>query len=213
MTDAGDAWGGDLPGVRSRDLEGIAAPADPVALADWPARLEALEATTNVLRWYVEGALSAIGAAGGSRDLEALLLVAKVQAARRALGEVESIATRWLGLSATIAKTGTLPDGSTYEVKRGTNRKAWAHDSWKHDVRERVLAKAGTAGHEVVDTETGELVDLQGLLTWVQEVAAQSGPRLGNLRDLGLDPDDYCETFPGLWGVQVVAPETDGSPE
>lgn len=204
---ADDAWGGQVDGARTRDLEGISAPADPVALKAWPSDLDALEGATERLRWYVEGALSAVGAAGGSRDLEALALVARVQAVRRTLAEVESITTRWLGLTATIAKTGVLPDGSTYEVKRGQNRKAWDHDGWKHDARAAVLAKHGVSGHDLVDPESGEMVDVQGLLTHVQEVSGSAAPRLTNLRALGLEPDDYCETFPGLWGVQVVAPE------
>lgn len=204
---ADDAWGGDLPTARTRDLEGISAPADPRALAYWESHLGALERETDGLASGLEGALSAVGAAGGRRDLEALALVARVQELRRQLGAVEATATRWLGLSATIPKTGVLPDGSTYEVKRGANRKSWNHDGWKHDAREQVLARAGLAGHEVVDTETGELVDLQTLLTWVQEQHGSTSPRVTELRKLGLDPDDYCETFPGLWGVQVTPPE------
>lgn len=198
-------WGGEVEGARTRDLEGISAPADPVALAAWPRTLDALEDSAKVLRWYLEGSLSAVGAAGGKRDLEALALVARVQALRRTLGEVEAIATRWLGLDATIPKTGVLPDGSTYEVKRGQNRKSWQHDEVKHDVRAAVLKRAGCPA-DLVNPETGELVDVQGLLTWVQEVAGSTAPRLGNLRALGLDPDDYCEVFPGLWGVQVTPP-------
>lgn len=203
---ADDAWGGDLPGASVRDLVGIAAAPDHDALANQGGILNALDNAVESLRSGLEGALSAIGSHGGERDLEALAMVARVQAARRTLAEVETITTRWLGLTATIPKTGTLPDGSTYEVKRGQNRKSWDHDSWKHDVRAKVLARAGVAGHDLVDPETGDLVDVQGLLTWVQEVSGSAAPRLTNLRGLGLDPDDYCETFPGLWAVQVVPP-------
>lgn len=201
-------WEGDLPTARTRDLEGIAAPADHDALETQPGLLNVLDGTATSIREHLEGALSAAGAHGGSRDLEVLALVHRIQAARRVLGEAEAIATRWLGLSATIAKTGVLPDGSTYEVRRGQTRKAWDHDQVKHDVRAAVLKRAGVAG-DLVDPNTGEMVDVQGLLTWVQEVAGSTAPRLGNLRALGLDPDDYCETFPGLWNVTVTPPAED----
>lgn len=203
---ADDAWGGDLPGASVRDLQAIAAPADSEALMDWPLVLDDLEHAADKLSDDLQGALSALGQAATDDD-RVVGLIGRVRAIRATLGMVETVATRWAGQSPYIGKTGVLADGTHYEIRRGRDRKAWQHDGWKHDVRERVLDRAGLAGHEVVDTETGELVDLQTLLTWVQEQHGSTAPRVTELRKLGLEPDDYCESFPGLWNVDLIPPE------
>lgn len=208
---ADDAWGGQVEGAPTTDLATFGATPDPEALERMPAHIADLSSTTGTLLRELHGALAA---AEGSPEV-VLDLITWCQALRRSLSSIESDATRWAGL-ANIAKTGDMPDGRRYTIRRGTNRKAWNHDRWKHDARAAVVKAHNLSGSDLLDPETGELVDLQGLLTHVQEFHGSTSPRLTALRQAGLDPDDYAETSPGAWGVEFVDPNLEdktGSPE
>jgi hypothetical protein len=83
------------------------------------------------------------------------------------------------------------------ERRRGTDRKAWDSDDLLRDVVRTVSD---------LDTTTGELrVDPDRLLTVLRQVVPFTGSlswRVVALRDLGLDPDEYCTTSPGRVSVQ-----------
>lgn len=140
-----------------------------------------------------------------TEDLVATVVL--VQDLRRRLGLVESYLAREAGhlaVEVNAPREGVLPDGRLYTLRRGANRKAWDHDTWKHDVRAQVLATRQVPA-ELVDPDTGDLVNLPTLLAAVQEVHGSTAPRVTGLKGLGLDPGDYCETTPGPWTVQAVA--------
>lgn len=208
MTTADDAWGGAVEGAPTTDLATFGAEPDQDALMDLPSRKGIVAGVLAEMEARLGGALAA--AERLDRATDALDLITWCQAMRRVLSSIESDATRWAGL-ANIAKTGEMPDGRRYAIRRGTNRKAWNHDGWKHDARAAVVRAHGLEGHDLVDPATGDLVDLQGLLTHVQEFHGSTSPRLTALRQAGLDPDDYAETSPGAWGVEFVDPEV-GNP-
>lgn len=203
---ADDPWGGAVEGAPQRVLATMGAAPDQAALERWPGL--AAEAQ-RAIEELAAGALGACAAAERVGEGQAALdLIAWVQATRRALAALESDVTRWAGLSGAVERKGTMPDGRTYTVRRGQNRKAWQHDAWKHDARAAVLRQHGLEGADLVNAATGELVDLQGVVTHVQEVHGATAPRVGVLKALGLDPDNYAETSPGAWGVEFTDPSS-----
>lgn len=94
-----------------------------------------------------------------------------------------------------------LPGLPVLERRRGTDRKAWQ----SVDLLDELFRRA------VVDTETGEVLDDEALIRQrLHEVLVDCVPFTGSLgwrvtalRDLGLDPDEWCETKPGRTSIQI----------
>jgi len=128
--------------------------------------------------------------------------VAVVQDLRRDLAELEASLVRAIGRDEAAPKVGTLPDGRTYEIVKGKDRKGWDHETWQRDVRRQVLS--GLTDVTVVAVESGETVDVAALLAAVQAVHGAGAPKTTSLKALGLAPDDYCESFPGPWGAKIT---------
>lgn len=112
---------------------------------------------------------------------------------------------------------GNLADGRQFTLKRTQDRKAWDHDDWKRDAR-RVIVRAATARYAntegddaLVDLETGEATTLgavlHGIITQAQEVHGSTQPRSTSLKALGLYAGDYCESSPGGWKFDAIAPK------
>lgn len=188
-------WDGGTPdGVRSSDTT----PGDPDA---WGGTVAALGDITEAAR-----ALAAHAPAGCAYQVErntaghVVALIVALQDVRRDIGQVEAYLSREVGRDPMLDHKGVLPDGRAYEVAKGQVRRAWDHAAWRGDVRAQVLSGVGT----VVDTGTGEEVDLQALLAAAQEAHGAGAPRVTVLRTLGLDPDEYAESVPGPWSVRVV---------
>lgn len=138
-------------------------------------------------------------------DTSVVEFVAWVQDQRRALAALEDTATRYAAQNLSVHKSGTLPDGRLYEVKRGGDRKGWDREQWEHDARAAVLRTRGVPAL-VVDPIQGDVINLLEVLAGVQAVHGSGPPRVTALRALGLDPDDYSETTPGRWSVAVTNP-------
>lgn len=154
---------------------------------------------------------------------DAAATIALIQDIRRRLQVVEQYMTKRLGEAATEVSTkgGALPDGRLWEVRRGKVRKAWDHDSWKHDARAKianeVIDSVDGEGQElvayVVHEETGQVEDLNvaalliAAMATAQEVHGSTAPRVTALKSLGMDPDEYAETAPGLWSLAVASPD------
>ena len=102
-------------------------------------------------------------------------------------------------------REGELPDGRVYEIRRGSERKAWDHQRWQKDAREKLLAKHGIGSGVAVVPETGEEISVHEVLAEIEAVHGSTGPRVTALRPLGLDPDDYCERSPGPYRVIISA--------
>lgn len=144
-------------------------------------------------------------------DMAELLLM--VQQARVALQAVERDAE--LACAKALLGNMTEAAGLRIERYRSADRKAWNHDDWQRDVRTKALRAAGLLRAQAIITTDGEELDpavLHDLLRSVQGVHGAAGPKTTAIRQLGLDPDDYCERSPGAWHVKVhrVVDETEG---
>lgn len=135
-------------------------------------------------------------------DMAELLLV--VSEARVKLQGVERDAE---AACAKAMLSNQLDQGGLFaERYRAAERKAWDHVAWQRDVRAKALQAAGLKGAQGVLTADGEVLDpsvLQDLLARLQSVHGAQAPKTKSLRELGLDPDDYCERSPGSWHVKV----------
>lgn len=160
------------------------------------------EACRKLERQTPEGARCQIE---GGMAHNVVALVAMLQDIRRSLAETEAYLAREIGRDEMAPREGVLPDGRRFVVKRGADRKAWSHDDWKRDVRQQIMSGV----RAVVDVDTGEPVELGDLLAAVQDVSSSAPPKVTALKRLGLDPDSYCETYPGPFSVQVSAPGKD----
>ena len=73
------------------------------------------------------------------------------------------------------------------ETKTGQPRKKWDHDGLAAAVAKRISDSA-------IDMDTGEILkSAQQMIKELLEYAAPSYWRVGALRDLGIDPDDFCD--------------------
>ncbi len=73
------------------------------------------------------------------------------------------------------------------ETKTGQPRKKWDHDSLAVAVAKRISDSS-------IDMDTGEVLkSTQQMIKELLEYAAPSYWRVGALRELGIDPDDYCD--------------------
>jgi len=153
-----------------------------------------------------------------SADLEPIdqaAAIALVQDLRKRLGDVEQTMAIALG-KAEGQHQGNLPDGRQFTLKRTQDRKAWDHEDWKRDARREVvkatLEDFGTTHLDVVDME-GEVstMDLAPILykavAMAQEVHGSTAPRSTALKRLGLYATDYCESSPGAWKFDAIAPK------
>lgn len=111
------------------------------------------------------------------------------------------------------AMLGDFAETSTLRVERtrAAERKTWDHEGWQQDVRRQVLRKHGLQGIAAVVTADGEEVpgaelvqEVAAAMAELQAVHGSTGPRLTQLRGVGLDPDDYCVRTPGTWRVKVT---------
>lgn len=144
-----------------------------------------------------------------SRDLQALVdLVATIQDLKRSLASAESYVARSAGA---VRRKGVdapeaTSDGRPITLHRAKTRTAWDHDGWKAAVLTAVLDDAVPRGHDVVDAETGEPVDLAAIVKNAQAVHGSTSPRTTSLKALGIVPGDFCTETPGPWTVQVIQP-------
>lgn len=129
-------------------------------------------------------------------------MAAEMQDARRRLTQLEGLVARAAG-QARHERHGDLPGGGVYDLRRGTIRKTWDHDGWKSTVLNRVLDRH-QVGDQVVNTETGEPVDVAAIVQDVQAAHGSTSPKVSVLKDLDIDPNDYCEHTPGPWTFQVT---------
>lgn len=110
---------------------------------------------------------------------------------------------------------GNLADGRQFTLKRTQDRKAWDHEEWKRDARRAIVRHTTDEMGSTIQvlTEDGEVqeFDLARLLhlavTEAQEVHGSTAPRSTALKRLGLYAGDYCESSPGGWKFDAIAPK------
>lgn len=145
-----------------------------------------------------------VAAADDPQALGLARLLFDVREARTALYQLEQ------DLEGTTAKALMADElqgeGVRVERYRSRDRKEWDHETWRRDVRAKVLRRHGALKAAAVVTADGEPldVDLYALLADVQDVHGASAPKVTALRQLGLDAADYCKTEPGTAHVRVT---------
>jgi|5B_taG_2_1085324.scaffolds.fasta_scaffold00688_9 hypothetical protein len=90
-----------------------------------------------------------------------------------------------------------LCEGASIEIKSGAPRKSWDHDSLKKDVAQRIYESS-------VDIETGEVKKTsREMMEEILKYGAVSYWRVGELKKLDIDADEYCEVGPSKKSVIV----------
>lgn len=185
------------------------------AEADRPLEAILVEALTD-LSVATARAEAQSDASANLEPLDQAAAIALVQDLRKRLGEVEQSLAITLG-KAEGQHQGNLPDGRQFALKRTADRKAWDHEDWKRDAR-RAIVKRHAAGLEdatlqSVNLETGEVAEvtlaafLHTVVAEAQEVHGSTAPRSTALKRLGLYASDYCESSPGGWKFDAIAPK------
>lgn len=153
-----------------------------------------------------------LGACTDPQGMDVAELYAAVSEARVRLQGLERDAEA----ATARAMLGDYAETPTLRVERSrrADRKAWDHEGWQADVRHKVLQAAGLKGAQGVINAAGEVLDasvLHDLMAAVEGVHGSTAPRVTAMRQLGIDPDDYCERTPGGWQVKVtrLADETE----
>jgi len=88
-------------------------------------------------------------------------------------------------------------EGASIEIKSGSSRKAWDHASLAKDVAQRIYESA-------IDIDTGEIKkNPKQMMEEMLKYGAVSYWRVTALKDLNIDPDEYCEVSPPKSSVIV----------
>lgn len=146
------------------------------------------------------------------KGLDVAAMLADVRDARKRLYELEGQLEDLAGK----AMLGDQAENPTIRVERSRypERKKWQHDEWKRDVRRKIIQSFNLKGATIISRDGEEMdVSLYEVINRAQDVHGASDPRVRRLRDIGLDPDDYCEREPGRWKVEVTRLATDPSIE
>lgn len=97
-------------------------------------------------------------------------------------------------------KRHEVPGLGVLERRKGTDRKSWDWETLLPTLIRMYVDPDGTGAIpdpvEVMDRMRELIVDVLG-------VTPSKGPRVTPLREMGLDPDEYCATTPGRVSVQV----------
>lgn len=131
------------------------------------------------------------------------------------LADVRSAREQLLGMERRLeAETAKAMSGDLLQVdglfrverRRTPDRKEWDYAAWTSDARKNLLRRRGLARAVGVVTDTGEVVEtsLAELLRAAEDIHGKGAPRVTALRDLGLDPDEYCERKPGHPKVTII---------
>jgi hypothetical protein len=183
------------------------APIEPPALSVVPPPTEgSAGGTTQALSDAVRALSPAVRAVNAALlhtpddPLSLLDLLAAVRAARQELAQSESLLE---------AKTAAaMPDdrvewaGGVAERRFGKDRKEWQNDDLTRAVVQ--LVATDLAG----DSTTGEVDDMLAALLadGINRYAATNRPswRVTQLKELGLDPGEFCHEVPGRKTVQIT---------
>ena len=94
------------------------------------------------------------------------------------------------------------------ERRWGRDRSAWNNEDLTHEVVKRAIVESS------VDRETGEIIE-PNATTWAVRDAliatARPSWRVTAVRELGIDPDEFCTSIKGRSTLQILAVEGDRS--
>lgn len=122
------------------------------------------------------------------RDLKALVAAA--------FTEVECLA-----MSVMPEKKSEVPGVGIVEAKKGVRRTKWQHD----EVFKHVLARVIDTPGVFYDEEGTALYPAQAAANVVERLRDVLSPswKVGGLRSLGLQPDEFCEQSDGEYGLML----------
>jgi hypothetical protein len=86
-------------------------------------------------------------------------------------------------------------------LKWGATRKSWDNESLLSEVRKRIVKEAEEAGLNEV-----QLVIINTAITQLNHVYRLAGAnaRIKALKEMGIDPDEYCESLPPVPRIQFL---------
>jgi hypothetical protein len=156
-------------------------------MSDLSGSASTLNEVHSLLR-ALEGCIMQLGDDIDSTEKEELLQFASdLHAAKgyisELFNEVQSVVTEHLGH---LAVPVTV-DGATVEIKSGSPRKTWDHQSLIEDVSKRIVDSS-------VDLNTGEVIKSPTeMIREALQFAGISYWKVTKLKELHLDADEYCE--------------------
>ena len=143
--------------------------------------------------WLAEAAHAADELAAQG-DLDGLALwLAQARHMRRSLGDIERILEDH---TATLMRTKRYehPTLGVLERRKGADRKNWDWEALRPAVFAVLLTR-----HE------GSVLDaLDAFFADVFTLTPSKAPKLSGVRNLHLDPDEFCEVSPGRTSVQIM---------
>lgn len=90
-----------------------------------------------------------------------------------------------------------LIDGASIEIKSGAPRKSWDHESLTKDVAQRIYESS-------IDMDSGEITkSAKEMMEEILKYGAVSYWRVGALKKLDIDADEYCEVGPSKKSVII----------
>lgn len=90
-------------------------------------------------------------------------------------------------------------DGTIVEFTSSTSKKAWKHDDLKQLVTEKVTDR-------LMNRDTGELASPEQVVAGVLEAAGIGYWKVGPLRQLGIEPKDFCESGSTSYSASITRP-------
>jgi len=85
----------------------------------------------------------------------------------------------------------------TIEIKKGSSRKSWDHEAMSTAVAQRIYQSS-------IDLDTGEVTKSPvEMMLEMMKYGAVSYWRATNLKDLHIDPDEYCEVSEGKTNLVI----------
>lgn len=109
----------------------------------------------------------------------AAALIQAVQAARKALGAAEDELARFVNDLVPFGAT-VVVGGEAFSVRAGSQRTAWEHDELRRHVATEIAEKL----------QTEQVVVARVLDHWCHACGFQW--KVTGLRELGIDPDEFC---------------------
>lgn len=122
--------------------------------------------------------------------------------AKEARAEAAEALARALPFGTSVASFDGLPAMTPRFPK---DRSGWNSDALAHRVRREILSPA-----REVDQETGEIVEVyptaQEVYSALTDVVSVTGSnvKVKGLKNLGIDPDEFCTATPGTPTVQII---------
>ena len=125
---------------------------------------------------------------------------------RRIRAEAGEALARRAPKGSTLVEFDDLP---AMTIRWGKNRKEWDTDRLQTEVRQALASSIET--RELVDPTTGETVAAAGIqealsAAWSVVSFTGSNLRVGGVKDLGIDPDEFCSSTVKPPDVQVTRP-------